>query len=303
MGYVFLFVSLIAGVTKGFCGKKTSFSLKCSSDSMIINVLRMFLCVGIGFLLVAINGEISFLKLDGYSLFVYALSGVASATFVVSWLLSVKSGTYMMVEVFLLLGTIVPIVLCRIFFNENISILQIIGFIVLLVAIYIMSTYNSTIKGKTSVKSLLLLILCGLSSGFADFSHELFVKNYPNGSISVFNFYTYAFAILVLFSFYLVFRKDDKKNSLEIRNPFAVLKPIWYFVVIMAVCLFASSFFKTLSAKYLDAVVLYPLNQSLSVTLSLLMSAIFFKERINLKCFIGVCLSFGALLMIVLPNL
>ena len=178
---------------------------------MIINVFRMFLCVGIGFLLVAINGEISFLKLEKYSLFIYALSGVTSAIFVVSWLLSVKSETYMMVEVFLLLGMIVPIVICRIFFNENISVLQIIGFIILLVAIYIMSIYNSTIKGKTSFKSLLLLILCGLSSGFADFSHKLFVKNYPNGSVSVFNFYTYAFAILILFSFYLVFEKPTRK--------------------------------------------------------------------------------------------
>ena len=63
-------------------------------------------------------------------------------------------------------------------------------------------------------------------------------------------------------------------------------------------CLFANSFFKTLAAEHLDAVQLYPLNNGGAVILSLLMAAIFFKERINARCIIGICLSFGALLMI-----
>ena len=298
MGYLFLAVALAAGITKGYCGKKTSFAIITNSDSMIMNVLRMMLCVIIGFVLMLAQNQLSSLAQSGQALLIAALSGVSSAIFVVSWLLSVRIGAYMMVEVFLLLGVTVPIVLCRIFFAEEIAPWQIAGIAVLLVAVYIMTTYNSSIKGKMSPAAIGLLLLCGLSNGIGDFSQKLFVKTVPEGSVAAFNFYTYVFAAIVLAVAYLVFRSVDKKSGAEPRPPFKVIKPIWYFVLIMAVCLFANSFFKTLAAQELDAVVLYPLNQGCAVVLSLLMSSIIFKEKINAKCIVGICLSFVALIMI-----
>jgi multidrug transporter EmrE-like cation transporter len=82
------------------------------------------------------------------------------------------------------------------------------------------------------------------------------------------------------------------------RAPLAVIKPIWIYVILMAACLFAYSFFKTKAAHYLDATELYPLSQGCSVVLSLLMASIIFKEKINTKCIVGITLSFLALLMI-----
>ena len=298
MGYLFLSVALAAGITKGYCGKKTSSYIVTNSDSMIMNFLRMLVCIFIGFLLILAQNELFSLSLDGFTLFVTALSGIASAAFVVSWLLSVRTGAYMMVEVFLLIGIIVPIVLCRIFFNEEIGLWQVFGIAILLVAVYIMTTYNSSIKGKMSLGAFVILMICGLSYGIGDFSQKLFVKSIPEGSITVFNFYTYVFAAAALLVAYLVFRAVDKRSGVEIRPPFAVIRPIWIFVLIMAGCLFANSFFKTLAAQKLDAIILYPLNQGCAVMLSLLMSAIIFKEKINVKCVVGICLSFVALLMI-----
>lgn len=298
MGYLFLSIALAAGITKGYCGKRTSSYIVTNSDSMIMNLLRMVVCIFIGFFLILAQNELSLLSLNGFGVFVTAMSGIASAAFVVSWLLSVRTGAYMMVEVFLLLGVIVPIALCRIFFAEEIGLWQIVGICILLVAVYIMTTYNSSVKGKLSIGSFLLLMLCGLSNGVADFSQKLFVKTSPEGSIAAFNFYTYVFAAAALLVAYAVFRQVDKKNGKEIRKPMAVIKPIWYFVLIMAACLFANSFFKTQAALYLDAARLYPLNQGCAVVLSLLMSAIVFKEKINVRCIVGICLSFVALLMI-----
>ena len=161
-----------------------------------------------------------------------------------------------------------------------------------------MCTYNTSIKGKMSISSLLLLLLCGLSNGVADFSQKLFVKMQPNGSVAAFNFYSYVFAAMSMAIAYFVFRAGDMKGEIKPRPPLEVIKPIWYYVLIMAVCLFVNSFFKTRAAKYLSAVQLYPLNNGGAVMLSLFMAAVFFKERINIRCIIGICLSFGALLMI-----
>lgn len=298
MGYLFLAIALASGITKGYCGKKTSFAIVTKSDSMLMNVLRMIACIAIGFLLILAQNDIGSLNADTFLILVGALSGIASAAFVVSWLLSVRSGAYMMVEVFLLIGIIIPIVLCRVFFDEEIGPLQIVGILVLLVAVFIMCTYNTSIKGKMSVGSFLLLVLCGLSYGISDFSQKLFVKMRPEGSVAAFNFYTYVFAAIVLSIAYLVFRAADNRGEIKPRKPIEVIKPIWLYVLVMAICLFANSFFKTLAAQELDAILLYPLNQGCAVVLSLLMSAIIFKEKINAKCIIGISLSFVALLMI-----
>lgn len=298
MGYLFLTLALAAGITKGYCGKKTSFAIKSNSDSMIINVLRMLACIFIGFALMVVQGDIASLKADGLMILICAMSGIASAAFVVSWLLSVKSGAYMMVEVFLLLGVMVPIILCRIFFGEEIGVWQIVGIIILLAAVFIMCTYNVSLKGKMSIGAIALLFLCGLANGVADFSQKWFVQVYPKGSVAAFNFYTYIFAAASLLVAYFIFRSVDKKGENKPRSPISVVKPIIIYVIIMAVCLFANSYFKTLAAQELDAVMLYPLNQGGAVILSLLMSALIFKEKINWKCIVGIVLAFISLLMI-----
>ena len=103
MGYLFLTLALAAGITKGYCGKKTSFAIQSNSDSMIMNLLRMILCIIIGTVLVVVQDGVGALAPSASLILISALSGVASAMFVVSWLLSVRTGAYMMVEVFLLL--------------------------------------------------------------------------------------------------------------------------------------------------------------------------------------------------------
>ena len=66
----------------------------------------------------------------------------------------------------------------------------------------------------------------------------------------------------------------------------------------MALCLFANSYFKTLAAGYLSAVLLYPLNQGCALILSAFMSATLFKEKLTLKAVIGMITAFAGLLII-----
>ena len=52
MGYVFLALALMAGATKGYCGKKTSGFVSGFRDSMLANMIRMLLCIAIGMVLI-----------------------------------------------------------------------------------------------------------------------------------------------------------------------------------------------------------------------------------------------------------
>jgi len=94
------------------------------------------------------------------------------------------------------------------------------------------------------------------------------------------------------------FCRSCHAGVLEYLYPIGKGQEIIGYIAVMAVCLFLNSYFKTLAAGHLTATQLYPLNQGGSVILSMLMSALLFRERINARCILGVTLSFGALLMI-----
>ena len=111
---------------------------------------------------------------------------------------------------------------------------------------------------------------------------------------SVFNLYTYIFAAIVLFAFYMLYKADSSSEGSTRRY-----LPIMYvYILIMAVCLFGNSFFKTLAATKLDAVALYPLHQGGSMMLGTAMSAFFFKEKVTPKSITGTAITFFGLLII-----
>lgn len=189
-------------------------------------------------------------------------------------------------------GVLIPLIASNVFFDEVIKPTQWLGMGVLLVAVVIMCSYNNSIKAKITPSSLALLIICGIASGIADFSQKVFTKCMPDGSAAVFNFYTYLFAAFILVAFYIVSCKAKHANG----N--ADVKKIFGYILIMALCLFANSYFKTLAAGHLRAVLLYPLNQGCALILSAIMAAVLFKEKITTKAVVGMLTAFIGLLII-----
>ena len=277
---------------KGYCGKKTSSYTDSIGNAVFANTIRMFLCILIGFILILATEDLRILVPSPALLLISALSGVSSAVFVVTWLISVKKSAYMMLDIFLMLGVLIPLSASSLLFSESVKLTQWVGLGVLLVAVVIMCSYNNTIKTKLTLPALMLLLMCGTANGIADFSQKLFTKCIPDGSAAAFNFYTYVFAALVLSIAYAVTR--TRASGTEKGN----LKKIFGYVFIMAMCLFANSYFKTLAARYLSAVLLYPLNQGCALILSAIMSATLFKEKLTLKAVIGMMTAFAGLLII-----
>ena len=288
-------LALLAGSTKGYCGKKTSGFVREYKDAMFTNFVRMVLCILISFLLLALSGRLSLLAVDLNVVLITLLSGVTTSVFVVAWLLAVRRGAYMMLDVFLMLGVIVPLLLSEFLFDEKIRLNQWAGLLMLLVAVVIMCSYNNQIKEKMSLKSLGLLVLCGIANGLTDFSQKLYVKTVADSSAAVFNFYTYIFSALVLLVFYLGAKVTDKTGSSSETD---VLRRVGGYVAVMSVCLFLNSYFKTMAAGILPSAILYPLSQGASLILSSFMSMLFFKEKLTAKCITGIALSFAGLLII-----
>lgn len=290
MGYIFIIFSLSAGLIKGFCGKKISGLVSTVKGTFYTNLLRMLICVAVGFLIVISNGYLAF-NIDITTFLIAAVSGISTAMFVVSWIFCVRRGAYVMIDVFLMLGGGLTIGLCKLFFNETASINQLIGFVLLVIASYIMCSYSSSIKGGFSFSSFLLLVVCGVFSGLTDFSQKWYIYSQPTGSVGIFNFYTYLFAaVVLLISFAIADKKEKAQNDGKSLKVFLV-------ICVMAVCLFSCSYFKTMAAKFVPSAVLYPLISGSSIVLSAIMSAIFFKEKITPKCIIGIMIALGAIII------
>lgn len=291
MGYLFLSVSLLAGTCKGYCGKMVSNIVKSLKGTVFSNLLRMLLCIFIGFVVVLANNDsVIFSNLN--ILPISALSGISTACFVILWITCLRSGAYVMLDVFIMLGVGVTIALCKIFFNEEIEITQIAGFILLLISAFIMCSYSNRLKGKLSLKSLILLSAIGLSNGLTDFSQKLFIYTASHESAAVFNLYTYIFAFIVFLVFYLFLNRKSPKTN-DAKN-----KKVYGYVSVMSICLFANSYFKTLAAGYIDSATLYPLSTGIALLLSLLMASFVFKEKATPKCIFGAALAFVSLLII-----
>lgn len=291
MGCLFLAVALFFGMTKGYCGKKLGGYASNTKSAVLLNLIRMLLCVGFGIAFILANGELAYCVPTSGVLLVSALSGVCTAFFVVGWLLAVRKSAYMMLDVFLMVGTIIPMTAGYVLFGEPVRSRQWVGFVLLVAAAFIMCSYHNSVKAKLSPASFALLIFCGAMNGLADFSQKLYVKSFPQLPVSIFNFYTYVFAALTLTVVLLMQRKERTGSDRRATRSSVLL------VVIMAVALTANSYFKTMAARHLDSAQLYPLNQGLGLVFSTLMATFLFKEKFTYKALVGIVLAFAALMI------
>lgn len=308
MGYLFLSAALLCGATKGYCGKRTSGFVTEFRDSMLINLIRMILCILFGCVVLGFDAGFSALAVDWRVLLMTVMSGVTTSIFVITWLLSVRRGAYMFVDVFLMLGVMVAILLSWGLLGEAVTLRQGIGFVILLGAVTLMCSYQRAIKGSIKLSAILLLILCGTSTGLTDFSQKWFVRTAVDKPVSVFQFYTYVFSALTLLIFYVLFGLIERKRqrtaaSGNVPTPTRTLREklppaLLGYILVMAICLYLHSYFKTMAAGYLTASQLYPLNQGGGLLLSTVMAAVFFHEKPRTSSIVGLILAFAALLLI-----
>lgn len=290
MGYLYIVIALLAGATKGFMGKRISNTVTTYRQSVFVNMLRMLICVAVsvGTLLIESGGNGFVMDKEA---FIYGgLAGVALSAFLITWLLAVRHGAFMLISVSQMFGVVITLICSYFVFRDPIVPKQLIAVLILIAAVLIMASYSSIIKGKLSAVGVFLIIACGTSNGLYDFSLKLFTY-YSEASVSVLNLISYATSGIVLVAMMSMPSDDsfDKK---------ALFKSGFMPVLIMSVCLFINSYFKAAANNYLTVAQVYPLNQAGGLILSALMSAAFFKEKITFRCAIGMALAFVAVILL-----
>lgn len=291
MGYLFVFLAVMFNASKAYSGKMQSRLVHGLRGAMTVNSLRMLICIAVSVGLLAFTEGFGGMGLTVSSAAITLLSGIANAGQVILWLLVVQRSAFMLLDVFATLGIIVPLIVCRFLFAETIRPVQWAGFALLCAAAVVMCSYSMKIKQKKmGVYEYVLLFGFGLSAGLTDLSQKLYLNYCPEISKNVFNFYTFLFAAVGMGLALLLMKKDEK-------DPPVPLKKVWHYITIMAVALFFVNYLKTTAAQTLPAAHVYPLYQGGVLVVASLMAAIFFGEKITLRCVLGILMTFAAMLM------
>ena len=96
-GYLLLAVSIAAGTVKGYLGKKTSVYAENETDAVFLNSVRILICALISGVLACVGGNIANIaSVEPGTIAVSAMNGASTAVFIVSWLLAVKTGAFIL---------------------------------------------------------------------------------------------------------------------------------------------------------------------------------------------------------------
>ncbi len=292
IGYLYLTLALIAGLTKGLFGKKVSRDVITLKDGFTVNTIRTVFCALVGFLVAIIQVGINGFYLSVPSLIVCLASSIFMAMFSMSWLYAYKSEAYVFLNIFTMLGSVVTALLGWAIYGDKIRTGQIAGFILLFVAVYIISLYNKNIKGKMSKRAIFTLLIGGVGVALSDFMQKVFVKQ-NLGEPSVFTFYTY-FLMIIPQIIALVLFKFNKSTP---KNPTLCNKRHILIFFVISSALYLNVIMKTMAVGYIPSTRLYPTLQGANLIASALCASLFFKEKITAKSIIGISIALVAVIV------
>lgn len=318
MVYLFVLLALACLTLKGYCGKKVSAFSADTGDAFFFNLIRMVLCVVIGFAVLLFEREHASLAAEPAMLLICFFSGLCNAAFLVGWLLAIQKNAMVAVDVTLTLGSLLPALLCALLFGEPLSWQKLLGFALIVFATLLLSGYSKQTARGFDPGGVLLLLLAALGDGLSGFCQQLYRYFYTEGGAgfagvaypkSIFHFYTYVFAALILavcfacYAYVCRRRMKKTKTALPKTRPALSAQPL-ICILIMAVCLFAANYFQTVATNdyAMPSQVLYPIIKGgclVSVTFTAMLC---FGERPNRRSIVGSLIALAGIVAIgILP--
>lgn len=310
LGYLILILAVFPETVLGVFSKKLSEYTTDTRELMLANTVRMSINVAAGVLLVLVSaGTLTALAPSSALLWTALVNGIATFIINVFWFLSVRENAYMLTGVFMTMGMFIPILLSFFLFKEELRFVQLIGLVLMIAASYMMSAFNKGLKGKTTPKMILYGVICCIGGGFQDFSSKLFQYNCPGMEESAFSFYSFLYTAVFFTLFWLgtlIFGRKAPRPETGTLSPEAAVhasagaflrKTIW-FIAGAGLFLLLSIWLRTVAAASVPAIVMYPVFKGGSLILSLVCSALIFREKPDIYCYLGLLFSLVALVII-----
>lgn len=203
---------------------------------------------------------------------------IAGAVFLAGFVflqLNTRINGVVLSAIFSRLGVIVPALISVTLFKEQPEIVQIIGFVLAVIAIVMINWGKSEGKAKSAIALIMLLLCCGLADSMAKFFDE-----YGDRSLEDF-YYILTFAVAFVLSAVLALGKKQKLCIADVLYGFVLGIPNYYSVR-----------FLTKAVSQIPAFITFPTYSVASIVVISIAGMVFFKEKLskNQKYGIGIIL-------------
>lgn len=289
MGYIFLILSVFTNAAKGYSSKRISNDVQTISENIYVNIIRISICCLVSGAGVLAGAGAPALKPNIAEIAICGISGLAMTVFLMSWIFAIKTGAYMLVSASASASFIVPIFFGVFLLQEQFTAFKALSVLIICAALVFLLRYSTSIKAKLTKMQLLLLAMVLISQGINQSMQKLYTHYVPDKDVIIYNFYTFLFTLLFLLIFKLMRRSKDNQHI-------RMRKPVYVYIAVMALALFGTSYFQSLAAVSIDAIILYPLANALSLVAGSTMACVFFKEKMKRDGVIGIVLTLVALI-------
>lgn len=218
---------------------------------------------------------------------------------------ALKGASLIVNQMFSVGALFIPCIVGIFIFNEPMSVWQWIGLALFAVAMYFMIAQTKVkekkMSSKISVKTVVMLILTLIAGGGTMVAQKAFAIIVPNGNVATYSFLMFALNAIILYSCYgiMCFRKGKKVAVIGEKTEKKTLSKVLLLCgLILAFAVFLINILVTELGKSVDSAVLFSVSYAISILITILVGAIYYKEKIAPKNVIGILLCVGALAMI-----
>ena len=298
MGVIYLFISKFATLGKMIAMKKCGKIASGPDNSVRINLIRSLGCFVISVFVMLISGTEGISKVG---LLLSVLSGVGNALLLFSWVLAATLAPMSTVEVFCMIGGIIPpLILSPVLMaTESVSLIQWIGALLLFPAAYCFRAPNEG-KCGAKVSCIPYVALATVSNTVIVMTQKLYAS-YDGGGASEFNTISFGVSFVTLLLIFIVKKAvshnvEKHSNTQENSNEKWNMTIIAY-ISLAIVMLYVANYFSVLSSYHLSSALLFTLSYAIGMPLTVISDIVFFGDKIRARTVLGALLVIASVIL------
>lgn len=193
--------------------------------------------------------------------------------FLLGWTFAIKTDAYMLVSACASASFAGIFVL-----NETVTPFKMLSFAAIIAALYFLFRYNFSIKGRLTKKQIVLLALILFSQGINQTVQKLYMVYVLRKSAGEYTLYSFVFTAAALIALKALISVGGGRAQSEdaVKNNLGR-------IAVMSAGLFCASFFQTLAAARVDAIILYPITKTLSLIAGSAVASLVFQRKTEKK--------------------
>ena len=197
-----------------------------------------------------------------------------------------------MTAICVMYGMIIPAVAGPLFWSEKIGALQIVGMLLMLLSLWLINRKAPSKESKKTNKWIILAVVAFLLSGMAGVMEKIHQSTEARAEKLQFVFAACTFMLVFSLVAILITRKKGKEGRSVFRLSLPVLSGL-------VVGLYSTV--NLILAGKLDSMIYYPIANGGAMLLTVLVSAMFFKEKFDRLKIVGVIVGLVGILCLSIP--